>query len=584
MYTRLRLLLVLMLAVLLAGCSNNDSDNQAPYASTIARITSHIESNMAQNNVTGLSIALVDDQTVVWAQGFGYADKEAGVPATADTIFEIGSVSKLFGATAIMRLAEEGRLDIDQPLTTYLPSFSINQRFPAAGPITIRSILTHHSGIPGDLFNGSFTEGAPFDYNTWLLNYLKNEYTSAPVGSVFAYSNSAMALLGPVIDRVAPGGFKAYANGLFDLMGMRTTSFDLDERIPRERLSKGYDEGDPQPLLYGNLSTAGSVRSTVLDMAQFIKTINAGGAAPGGRLVNTSTLDLMFTRQNGNAPLDFDQSIGLAWFLDPPGYYAGRRVNHEGATAWCHSKLQILPDHKLGVIVLSNTMAADVGGIADKALEYALEEKKGIVPPAPPAPPFSPPDTTWTQAQLDALAGTYIRDTGVGMNFDTYTIQAVSGGLLLPGRPDVWIPRQNGYFSLPVTDESARTVQLRFQTVAGRFVMSYLVGGHEYVLAERYDQGVIPAAWAARRGAYTATNVNPGSALWPGTNTIILDIDADGFLRIRGTLRGDIPIKPVSDTLAFIPGIGRNRGESVRAVTADGAEQIEFWGYRYRKD
>jgi len=170
---------------LLAGCSGGDSS--APtYGTTISRMTTYIQDHMVRNQVAGLSIALVDGQKVVWARGFGYADKEAEIPAGADTIYEIGSVSKTFAAMAVMRLVEEGIMDLDQPLTAYLPTFSINQRFPDSGPITIRSILTHHSGIPGDLFNGAFTEGAPFDYDAWLLEYLQDEYTSAPVGSVMA--------------------------------------------------------------------------------------------------------------------------------------------------------------------------------------------------------------------------------------------------------------------------------------------------------------------------------------------------------------------------------------------------------------
>jgi CubicO group peptidase (beta-lactamase class C family) len=190
--------LALLLCAGLSACGGSSSGSNpaaVPYSNTINQMTAYIENHMAQNNVTGLSIALVDGQNVVWARGFGYADKENNIPADADTIYEIASVSKTFAAATIMRLAEQGLIDIDKPITTYLPGFSINQRFPASGPITIRSILTHHSGIPSDLFNGAWTEGQAFDYDTWLLDYLKNEYTSVPVGSVFAYSNSAFALL-----------------------------------------------------------------------------------------------------------------------------------------------------------------------------------------------------------------------------------------------------------------------------------------------------------------------------------------------------------------------------------------------------
>jgi len=132
--------------LLIAGCTDGGVSSSAPnYESTISRMTTYIQNDMAQNQVSGLSIALVDGQKVVWARGFGYADKEAGVLAGADTIYEIGSLSKTFAAMAVMRLVEEGLIELDQPLMSYLPGFYINQRFQESGPITIRS---RESGTP----------------------------------------------------------------------------------------------------------------------------------------------------------------------------------------------------------------------------------------------------------------------------------------------------------------------------------------------------------------------------------------------------------------------------------------------------
>ncbi|TSA45934.1 MAG: hypothetical protein D4R56_04730, partial [Deltaproteobacteria bacterium] len=206
--------------------------------------------------------------------------------------------------------------------------------------------------------------------------------------------------------------------------------------------------------------------------------------------------------------------------------------------------------------------------------------KKGIEPPPAAPAVYSPPDLSWTQAQFQALAGTYVAATS-GINFGTMTVEAATGGLRVKG--DLWIPLQNGYFSYPGAGPDVQQLQLKFQTLAGRSVISYRYGGEELLYAERYEQGAVPAAWTARQGAYTATNINPGSALWPGKNTMTVEVGADGLLRLKGTLRGDIPIKPLSDTLAIVGGIGRNRGESVRVVTVGGEEQIEFWGFRYRR-
>jgi len=173
-------ILVFCLApVLTPGCSGGTD-----YSATVEQITELIEQRMQENEVTGLSIALVDGQDVVWTRGFGYADKENGIEATAETIYEIGSVSKLITATAVMHAQDNGLLDIDSPLVEYLPEFSI---LPPLGfepqmdnPITVRTMLTHHSGIPGNFLNGDLTIEPRTDYDALLLNYLHGDYACYP--------------------------------------------------------------------------------------------------------------------------------------------------------------------------------------------------------------------------------------------------------------------------------------------------------------------------------------------------------------------------------------------------------------------
>ena len=117
------------------------------YTRTQQDIAGVIEQAMHKDGVTGLSIALVDDQQVVWAQGFGYADEMNNIPATPETVYRVGSISELFTATAAMQLAEQGKIDIDRPLQTYLPEFSVKRRFTDPSPITLRHLMSHHAGL-----------------------------------------------------------------------------------------------------------------------------------------------------------------------------------------------------------------------------------------------------------------------------------------------------------------------------------------------------------------------------------------------------------------------------------------------------
>src|SRR5262249_37552335 len=115
------------------------------YAEAVAALRQLIEREAADKHLPAVSIALVDDQRVIWAQGFGFEDPEAKKPATAETVYRVGSVSKLFTDIAVMQLVEQGKLDLDAPVTKYLPDFKPHDPF--GKPITLRQMMAHRSGL-----------------------------------------------------------------------------------------------------------------------------------------------------------------------------------------------------------------------------------------------------------------------------------------------------------------------------------------------------------------------------------------------------------------------------------------------------
>lgn len=166
------------------------------YPHTRETLAAQIPLIMQQKNIVGLSIALIDDQTVVWSQGFGYVDKAKGVKADGDTIYRAGSITKLFTATAAMQLTEQGKLDIDALIQTYVPNFSMKSRFPEAEPITPRLLMTHHSGLPTDHFKGWFTDASFSE----MVENLQDQYVSYPPMRLLNYSNIGVSLLGTEIE------------------------------------------------------------------------------------------------------------------------------------------------------------------------------------------------------------------------------------------------------------------------------------------------------------------------------------------------------------------------------------------------
>jgi CubicO group peptidase (beta-lactamase class C family) len=224
---------------LLGGCATAppaapSSNLPGDYSHTRKYLSWLVDREMAKNEITGISIALIDDQKVIWQQGFGYADLENKVPAAPETIYRAGSIAKLFTAAATMQLAEQGKLDIDQPLVAALPEFSIRTRFPNTAPVTPRNIMCHHSGLPSNFLQGLFVrEPDRFDS---VVNNIQDEYQAFPANYVFSYSNLGMALLGAAIQKVSGEPFDSYMDRrFFQPLGMTQSSF-----VPRP-ITKAYD-------------------------------------------------------------------------------------------------------------------------------------------------------------------------------------------------------------------------------------------------------------------------------------------------------------------------------------------------------
>jgi CubicO group peptidase (beta-lactamase class C family) len=165
---------------------------------------------MKQRHLPSVTVALIDNQDVVWQGAFGLANVEKDIPATVDTVYKLWSVSKVFTAIETMRLVEEGLVDLDAPITDYLPDFSIHSRFPDSEPITIRSILTHRSGLPRNECH--WLRDSPGDHNVLgtLVESLKDCHMAFPVSYRYKYSNIGPDTLGFIIQEMRGKRFPDY--------------------------------------------------------------------------------------------------------------------------------------------------------------------------------------------------------------------------------------------------------------------------------------------------------------------------------------------------------------------------------------
>lgn len=579
-------LLLLATALLLAACATPppvaESNVRGDYRHTKNYLSWLVEREMSDNEITGISIALVDDQQVIWQKGFGYADLANDIPATPETIYRAGSIAKVFTAAAAMQLAEQGKINIDQPLRAALPEFSIKTRFPNAGPVTPRNVMTHHSGLPSNFFRGLFVRD-PERFET-VLEGLRDEHLSFPPNYVFSYSNVGMALLGATVQKVSGEPFDAYMdNHFFKPLGMTQSSFAA------KAVAKAYESNKEIEVFSLRDMPAANLLSNVVDLSQFLKMQFADGQYNGQKILAPATVREMVRVQNRDFPLTFQQYVGLGWMLsgiEVPG--GGPVASHGGSLPDSHSMMAILPEHKLGVVVLSNsaTSAVAVSKIAAEALKLMLEAKTGIR--QPPAPVVRSPERAPTSEELRLFNGHF--DTLVGLAKVSTTSGKIDADAV--GHHFQLVPHEDGLFTLkykvfgmvPVNVGAFEDIRLSAVTIDGRQIIVGRIGGESLLFGEKLKPTGIPDNFMQLLGRYEIINKVDG----PAPSHIIMKED-DGLLvgEMRFPEKPELLLRigfqPISDHEAVTAGLGSGRGDTLRLIYEDNEERLGFSGFQLRK-
>jgi len=339
-----------------------------------AKIDAAATQDVDSGRVAGATVAVLRDGKLVFAKGYGRANLELAAPVNARTVFRIGSLTKQFTAAGVLLLAEQGKLNIDDRLSLYLPNF------PRANEVTLRDLLNHTSGIH------NFTEGPVIDKISTSGATVKELVTDiasqSPLydfepGKGWWYSNSNYALLGAVIEKVSGESWGAFMKAeIFDKLGMADTAADNARDVVPGRAS-GYSliggaAGKFRNADFTDMSVpyaAGALRSTALDMARW------NAALFGGKLLKPQSLKEMLAP--GRLRNGAENQTAIAWpgakaFPPPagfvPGPYAfglghhsqdGRRIiGHDGSIAGFDAVMQNYIDEGLTIIVLTNTNGA----------------------------------------------------------------------------------------------------------------------------------------------------------------------------------------------------------------------------------
>lgn len=356
------------LAVLATGCAAAPGPAHVPAAAApTADLTAQdleawldglVPAALDTAGIPGASVSVVHDGELLTARGYGYADTGADgrdpLPVDPeDSLFRVGSVSKLFTATAVMQLVEDGRVDLDTDVHEYI-DFTVPTAFDE--PVTVRHLLTHTPGFEERVAGMILPEGAEHDLGEVLAADPPEQIF--PPGTVPAYSNYGNALAGYIVEQVSGEPFADYVrDNVLEPVGM--DSSDFVQPLPdglRDRMAQGYTSTGAPAAPFETVSgaPAGSLSASATDMARFM--LAHLGHTPGGEaLLSPQTLEEM------HAPALDEDSLGtlaggprmtLGFFDESRNGY--RILGHGGDTQYFHSEMQILPEEDTGIFITLN--------------------------------------------------------------------------------------------------------------------------------------------------------------------------------------------------------------------------------------
>lgn len=406
--------------------------------STIEVKANKIATEMVQNyGVTGLQYAIRDEGKIILSDSVGFHDKASQKPVDKDTMFGIGSVSKMVVTAATMMLVDSGKIDLDQPLTSYIKDFEMaDARYTQ---ITPRMLMNHSSGLYGTHYGNSmlFDDNDTRNHDELLLK-LKSEKLKSKPGAYSVYCNDGFQLLEILVERVSGLSYSEYiAKFISNPLQLEATKTPLDS-FDRDRLSETYwpTIETKLPIENANIIGTGGIYSTAEELSQFAEVLM--GNRPD--ILSKSSAESMQNHEYRHGIWVSEErntiNYGLGWdavALAPFSDYGVTALSKGGDTMLYHASLITIPEHDISMAVLSSGGSSTYNQMfASKVLLEVLEDQ-GIIKKIKPDQTFSAPVKVKMPTELTAYSGLY-GTVGTTLNIDIknseFKLPALQGGLI----------------------------------------------------------------------------------------------------------------------------------------------------------
>lgn len=358
-----------VVALLLAATATGAQEQIGPedqVAELASRLSAFIGHEMRDKQIPALSIALVKGDRIVWSQGFGTARTKDAAAATAETVYRVGSVTKMFTAIATMQLVERGELDLDAPVSDYLPEFAPHNPFDK--PVTLRQLMSHRSGLVREPPVGHYLDFSAPSLAETVASLNDTTLVYEPESET-KYSNAGPTVVGLLLERHSGQPYPQYVkHAVLEPMGLVDAALEPNESTNAclaEAFMWSYDEREfPAPPLQLGTGPAGNLYASVNDLGQFMLTVFNKGRGKNGRVLKPETLETMLSRQFSDEKQTFGIGFGVREERGEDLY------GHGGAIYGFSTQVRFNLQERIGVAVASNVDVTNTvtGRVARAAL------------------------------------------------------------------------------------------------------------------------------------------------------------------------------------------------------------------------